>query len=246
MSKSIKFSKGVYRHPSTQVSWNLSFYKFDGRALARNAANRNNRHQDFWIPSRSWPQASHWSRIRICSIGPRTLKVRFSNLSNNYPYKKRISWRIETENDKTKRWHGSWKWWTNKSCSKSRRNYCLCLEVETGRLSHHRFSRLAVIKKKVIRKGGVAETVNRPVLNKEYSRCMKGTYMMNQREAHYSMYRKVQRWYMRFFQHIIEIASINTFLPYKKVNPKSRMLIFRRKLIETLTEWSFENTKNPR
>jgi hypothetical protein len=67
------------------------------------------------------------------------------------------------------------------------------LAWRSKRLVYHitNFHNIATLEHKVVRKGGKSETVSRPVLNKEYSRCMKGADVMNQREASYSSYRRV-------------------------------------------------------
>jgi hypothetical protein len=94
-------------------------------------------------------------------------------------------------------------------------------------------------------RGAKRETVDRPVMNAAYSKTMKGTDVMNQREATYDSARKTTRWYMKFFIHIFEIIVLNAFLLHKRLREKKNesvmsLLNFRYKLINQLTKYAEE------
>ncbi len=91
-------------------------------------------------------------------------------------------------------------------------------------------------------------TIDRPQVVTKYNENMGGVDLFDQFIAKYSVLKKVNRWWVTLFFHVIDLASVNSYILFKewsaqnpnnpdlKSNAKYGQLEFREELVEQLAE----------
>lgn len=87
----------------------------------------------------------------------------------------------------------------------------------------------------------------KPTLVVDYSKGMGGVDLADQCIVTYSIARRrLKKYYMKMFRHLIDIAVFNAFVIYRKKGKKCTQLKFRLDLISAMTEKYLETTVKPK
>lgn len=96
---------------------------------------------------------------------------------------------------------------------------------------------ISTTEKTKVKRGGERVTYQRPNMNTTYSKLMKGTDVMNQRESYYTGEKRSARPYKKGSTHYLHMLENNAHQISLKDGKKWTALQFRKQIVNSLTQW---------